>query len=299
MGIFYENRNKFCSMKLSDHLGYVAHLHKEIEVVYMIEGKSKAYLDSEEYLVEEGDIFISFPNKVHYYDTFAEEKSYLLIFSPDILPDFSNFLLNYCPESPIIKRKDMPAGIKLLLDNAYYSHCNDKEYRIEILKGYITILLGKVLPRLTFDSVQSNNTDKLASVLAYCAQNYRENISLDSMANDLHTSKYYISRLFGDKIKISFNDYINMLRINDAKEYLIKTDDSITQIGINVGYNTIRSFNRAFLSQTGMQPREFRNLYRNGNHSDDDSGASKQVQHIKDQGSAVICNNSCDIDCCF
>ena len=93
-------------------------------------------------------------------------------------------------------------------------------------------------------------------------QNYTDAISLDKMAAELHASKYYISRLFGEKIKISFNDYINMLRINDAKERLQKTDDSITEIGIAVGYNTIRSFNRAFLAQTGMQPREYRHAYR-------------------------------------
>ena len=98
-------------------------------------------------------------------------------------------------------------------------------------------------------------------MLSYCFENYKENISLDEMAKQLHVSKYYISRLFSDKIKISLNNYINMLRVNDAKERLVKTADSVTEIGIQVGYNTIRSFNRAFLAQTGIQPREYRNRY--------------------------------------
>lgn len=262
--IFYENKSNVCSINKKTALEYAPHLHKEIEVVYMLEGQTKAYLDSEEYVLNEGDLFISFPNKVHYYNTYTTEKSFLLIFSPSAFPDFTNFLLKNDPVCPVIKKEKMPRGISKLLEEAYESFSGSKQYKIEKCKGYFNIFLAEILPCLEFNAVHSSNTDMLSAILTYCIENYRESITLDTMANELHASKYYISRLFSEKIKIGFNDYINMLRINDAKESLIKTNDSITQIGINVGYNTIRSFNRAFLSQTGMQPREFRNIYREG-----------------------------------
>ena len=78
MGIRYENRTNFCGICKSTHLGCAAHIHKEVEIAYILKGKTKAYLDSKEYIVEQGDLFISFPNKVHFFDTFTEEESYLL-----------------------------------------------------------------------------------------------------------------------------------------------------------------------------------------------------------------------------
>ena len=48
---------------------------------------------------------------------------------------------------------------------------------------------------------------------------------------------------------------------NGSNLQSVSIPDSVTEIGTKVGYNTIRSFNRAFLTQTGMQPREFRNKF--------------------------------------
>ena len=146
------------------------------------------------------------------------------------------------------------------MHSCYGENC---PFKNEKIKGFFYILLSEIIPCFQFMEKKDDNLDMVSSVLSYCAENYKYNISLDEMAKKLHVSKYYISRLFSDKIKISLSNYINMLRVNDAKERLIKTADSVTEIGSKVGYNTIRSFNRAFLAHTGVQPREFRNKYGN------------------------------------
>ena len=71
-------------------------------------------------------------------------------------------------------------------------------------------------------------------------------------------SKYYISHLFSMKLKVRFNDYINSLRINDACRQLRQTDKTVTEISECVGFNTLRTFNRAFIKQVGTSPSEYR-----------------------------------------
>ncbi len=300
MGITYENRTKFCAICKTEHLGCAAHLHKEIEIAYVLQGKTKVYLDSKEYVVEEGDLFVSFPNKVHYFDTFTKEQSYLLIFSPDVFPDFSSLLLKNDPVEPVIKKDKLPKEIYSLLTNAYNAYIGDEKFKAEKVKGYVNIFLADIIPCLQFREAVNNHTEMLSSVLSYCVEHYKDNISLDEMSKELHVSKYYISRLFSEKIKIGFNDYINMLRINDAKEHLIKTNDSVTEIGINVGYNTIRSFNRAFLSQTGMQPREYRNVYRNNKDKNEQiAGFSTIQRNVAEKEEKSFVNVGNDFECCF
>lgn len=300
MGIRYENRTKFCAINKTEHLGCAAHLHKEIEIAYVLRGKTKAYLDSKEYVVEAGDLFVSFPNKVHYFDTFSDEQSYLLIFSPDVFSDFSSLLLKNDPIEPVIKKDKLPEEIYTLLTNAYNAYISEEKFRTEKVKGYVNIFLADIIPCLEFREATNNHTEMLSSILSYCVEHYKDNISLDEMSKELHVSKYYISRLFSEKIKIGFNDYINMLRINDAKEHLIKTNDSVTEIGINVGYNTIRSFNRAFLSQTGMQPREYRNVYRDNKEKKEEiTKKSMPQQTAADKEEKTFVNVENDFECCF
>ena len=55
-----------------------------------------------------------------------------------------------------------------------------------------------------------------------------------------------------------FNDYINSLRVSKACLLLADNDKSITTISDSVGFSTIRTFNRAFLRQTGRSPSEYR-----------------------------------------
>ena len=57
---------------------------------------------------------------------------------------------------------------------------------------------------------------------------------------------------------MGFNDYINSIRVSNACKYLTKSDRSVTEISDLVGFNTMRTFNRAFQKQMGMTPSEYR-----------------------------------------
>ena len=79
-----------------------------------------------------------------------------------------------------------------------------------------------------------------------------------SLEEALHLNKYYVSHLFSQKLGISFHDYINSLRVSEACRLLLNTEKSITQISEGVGFNTLRTFNRAFTKQLGISPSQYR-----------------------------------------
>ncbi|MBQ4117265.1 MAG: helix-turn-helix transcriptional regulator, partial [Clostridia bacterium] len=92
----------------------------------------------------------------------------------------------------------------------------------------------------------------------FCNENYMNNIYLEDAAEALHVSKYYISHLLNNKLNISFNDYINSLRITDAVYLLEKKEGGITEIAQRCGFNTARTFNRAFKSVYGVSPSAYK-----------------------------------------
>lgn len=263
MSIIYEHRDASIYAVRASGLTVLPHFHSHVELVYMLEGQSLARADYREILLEKGDLFIAFPNQIHGFKDLGPVSCYLLIFPGDLCPDFTALLQSHLPESPILKRHQrsddniLPAIQALCLGQ----HAG-QPYGDAIAKGYFTILLGSLLGQMTLKKVASDNMDTVRRIFRYCHDHYQQDLSLDMLESELNISKYHISHLFNQKLKISFTDFIRSLRIDDACNRLKQTDSTVTQIAFQVGYNSIRSFNRAFLQQTGMSPRQYRRQYR-------------------------------------
>ena len=78
------------------------------------------------------------------------------------------------------------------------------------------------------------------------------------MAYELGVSKYVLSRVFSGTFHTNFCQYVNGIRLNYACAYLENTKDSITEISLECGFESQRTFNRAFKKKYRMTPREYR-----------------------------------------
>jgi AraC-like DNA-binding protein len=86
-------------------------------------------------------------------------------------------------------------------------------------------------------------------------------ITLDKVAEELKLSKSHLSRLINNELGISFPDYINQLRINEAKYYLKNPDFfnyTLIAIGLESGFASKTTFNNTFKKVTGMTPSEYK-----------------------------------------
>jgi len=87
------------------------------------------------------------------------------------------------------------------------------------------------------------------------------NLSLDSLANEYSVPAYYLSRLFKELMGSTFTEYISKLRMDKAKEMLIKTEKPIKDIYLYIGYTDPTSFMRRFKQLEGISPGQYRKLY--------------------------------------
>jgi AraC-like DNA-binding protein len=93
---------------------------------------------------------------------------------------------------------------------------------------------------------------------AYIQQNFTRSFSLDELSETIGVSKSYLSRIFKMEMGISLWDYLNRFRNQKAKELLLITDDRITEIAAEVGYEDVGYFSRVFREITGCSPRVYR-----------------------------------------
>ena len=98
--------------------------------------------------------------------------------------------------------------------------------------------------------------DNVKKLLVYCSENYTEPLDLETVSQELHLSKFYISHIFSNKFHVSFTDFINTLRVEHACNHL-KKGANITDVALSSGFTSIRTFNRVFMNQMKMTPREY------------------------------------------
>ncbi|UKS26585.1 helix-turn-helix domain-containing protein [Paenibacillus sp. HWE-109] len=95
-------------------------------------------------------------------------------------------------------------------------------------------------------------------VLAVVQEHYAEDLSLDVLADQLNLSTSYLSTYIKEKTGANFMEHLHDRRVRNAQHLLHQTDLNIQEIGVQVGYRNISSFNRMFKNRTGSSPGEYR-----------------------------------------
>jgi len=98
-------------------------------------------------------------------------------------------------------------------------------------------------------------------VLAAIYERYNENISMKSLADDLHVNVMYLGQLFKREVGMTLSRYINQYRLAIAKDLLIASKLSVAQIAVKVGYQNQAYFYRVFKQSEGVSPKEYRQHY--------------------------------------
>ena len=255
MRYIFENRKMPFAAMSSKGLSKTPHIHPHLEMVYMTEGCTMASLDGKEYPVEKGDLYLSFPNQIHFYHDQGETAEYVLIFAGELFPDFAELFRNKAALDPVVRHDRLPEDLYLRLRQVYERSRSGNANDMVAARGFMLTVLADVLPlmRLTDTPVSQ---DSIKSVLIYCMENYTEPLTLETLAEDLHLSKYYISHIFQKRLGTGFSEFLNGLRLDHACG-LLSRGRSVTEVAYASGFSSIRSFNRIFMEKMGMTPSQY------------------------------------------
>ena len=92
----------------------------------------------------------------------------------------------------------------------------------------------------------------------YIEKNFKKDISLDEVSQEVDMSSYYFSKLFKEVSGYNFIEYVTNMRIDRAKELLSDGRLSMKEICMEVGYGDPNYFSRIFKKCVGVTPTEFR-----------------------------------------
>ena len=101
---------------------------------------------------------------------------------------------------------------------------------------------------------------QIAAAKRYIDEHFHEPLQMSEVAGMLYLSTAYFSRLFKEKVGVTFSDYLASCRVERARQLLVTTDLSISEVARAIGYQEANSFSRLFKARTGRSPSDYRSF---------------------------------------
>ena len=239
----------------------VERIHQFPEIVCVMGGEVEITVDGKTECARAGDVAVITPFRIHSFKTSKYCKIWIGVISSDFAEDFisgENVYNNgenavFTPTKSLFDYlcEHLPAKY----DNPTVLDGDEATYRK--VKALVYSVLEEYT-RLVPQNKKSVKSDALSATLLYMSKNFKEDISLISVAEALGYTPTYISHCISVIPGMNFRKLLNSLRVDCAKMYIIKGNLKMIDVALECGFSGERSFNRAFLGVTGMTPSEYR-----------------------------------------
>lgn len=252
-GIFEKKELHIKALHVKGFRGFPAMFHTHCEIIQVLSGHISMEIDGIPKTLAAGELSISFPYSIHCYESSPDAEAIIILFSPPSVGPLEKKLLSHKPRSPYLTNAEEYTPI--LNRICRYAGSPDTE---QIAAAYLEAVIGELLLALPLTDLLETDLNTTQKILIYCSEHYREEISVKSISNALFVSESSVTKIFSAKLGYSFREYINLLRITDAKSMLKHTDRKIVDIMYECGFQNQSSFNRIFYENCGLTPKEYR-----------------------------------------
>ncbi len=272
---FDQERAIFPSRHRSDAptKGYY-HYHQGCELLYVREGTGKIVVNQRTYDIEPGRMYWFQPFQLHAVrPEAAKETPYertVLHFDPVVVdralsafPDLQRFFRDLWKRRLSEQAFDMSGRAPFLESlctafEAVGGKEREQSNRLLLLQ-FVAAIYERTEGRLPIAGVRERRTLRYSErVMDWIEANFASEFAMEALADALHLSKNYISRVFRQETGSSVTEYLTARRITEACKRLRSTDAPIETVGIEVGLPNASYFCQLFKRIVGVTPLQYR-----------------------------------------
>ncbi|MFD3261178.1 helix-turn-helix domain-containing protein [Paenibacillus lentus] len=243
------------------------HWHKEVEIIYVLQGAITIHLDQRNYELSQDDIIVVNSMSVHQIERSNPDNVLLTLqFSPELLDEHRAVACNSLYQMP--ENRDIYDSIRRYLAQMAWEASKKTQGSRNYSMGLLYMLAGHLMRYFSMhmteekrSNVKDYDYQRLNRVLEFIDRNYSQKITLQSIADQEHLSLHYFSRFFSDKIGIPFQKYLTSVRLEKAVNALMNTNHSVTQIALDCGFANVKLFNKYFKEKYDSTPGAFREAF--------------------------------------
>lgn len=245
----------------------VSHAHAFCEAYYLRSGECVYSLNGRSYSLDKGS-FVFIPAHLLHRTAASSHERILLEIDPQLLRGFGAALPIAKAQSELVIRLDEAAQSRTEAFFSCIAECLSKKatgYETQA-RLYLASLFAYVggFARLSPVCARTltSRQQKAEQIIRYIENNYMRSLSLNDLARDLFSSKYYLAHLFRQETGFTVFSYLTAVRLQQARTLLTETSLCVSDVAEQSGFPSQSHFNRIFLRETGVSPLKYRKANR-------------------------------------
>ena len=251
------------------------HWHNYYEVLYILDGEVREMIDGQERIISSEDIVIIAPGSVHTTYSITENCSII------VLLFFSSYLNSISPVATRYPGQGVQINGSIQLKSGYVESDNvnrqefnrifrriNEEYErkekghLYIIKGLMHEFLGLLYrSNAVIENVKTDHhhSKTMTETIEYIENNVDKQLLLKDVAASIGYTPEHFSRLFKEFTRQTFKQYVDTVKIAEAKRLLTFNDHRYTAANVadRLGFSNFSSFTRLFKRITGVSPSQF------------------------------------------
>ena len=252
------------------HIRYVMqlHWHKEFELIRVLAGRLRVFLNNEEHIADAGDIIFVSGHTL----TRAEPENCVyecIVFDLNMIRGFNQgkaagylvpLLSGDAELVPHLRPENTPL-YKTAVELFETMCAADKYYELAvcgILNKLFFHLLADGRIHRSEKNLRGHKKKSVASLISWIEKNYTEKITLSDLSVQSDFNEKYLCRVFREFTGQTPTEYINRLRVERAAFEMSTNHKSVTDAAYESGFNELSHFSRTFKKFKGITPREFK-----------------------------------------
>lgn len=249
------------------------HWHKEIEIIYSVEGEVNVWMNNDVFRLQQGEIYYFASGEAYSFLASPNSKRYVYQFDLHLFEsEMDVSIINQLFEEGIRHSVHWPPVLTKevcrLLEELYEINQevkNETKYLIMSDMYRLVACFMKYLPKKNHNQEYSENYSvrskqtmmTLHKIFKYVDENFTSTISIEDVAKAIGFSPSYFSRFFKWHTGQTFMEFLREYRINKAKIILLNEKLPIIEVSEKAGFSSLNTFYRAFKLQEGISPLQY------------------------------------------
>lgn len=246
------------------------HMHSDFELLFILEGSGKIHLKNDNFAVKSGDSVLINPNEMHEIESRDEGlKLIILQFSRHLMNDYFPLLRNTYFRAHGVKDYFKPEDYLHFVQavkNLTVKYIEGRELFALDCLHLSTDILTSLYRNLPYELLNENayrerkkRSDRVSRISSYIDENYLYPIRLQDIAEQEGISITHLSHFFTDNFGITFQEYLNDKRLEQALQLAGTKKYSLSELSELSGFSDPKYLNKTFFRKFGYPFQEYKN----------------------------------------
>ena len=243
---------------------FPSRLVESYEFEFIIESEGFMNLEGKKYPLKPGDLCLRKPSET----TMGEPpySCYMISFAltketskDKMQPYYRNEIIDVLP--PVLSTKN-PKYYELIFQKILEQYIKNEPSSILLIRSLILEMIYAAYQEIRLDFLPSSAYVRIIKhAILYMETHYTDKLTLEKIAHEINLSPSHFQRIFKQTMNISPNDYLQKIRLTKAKELLLITHDTITDIAYRCGFESNAYFSYVFKKQMYLSPSLYRKAH--------------------------------------